>query len=192
MTTSPWGRFIALRENDTGKFRECSLRKRAFFPRGKFTPLNDKVVWIVTVLRERVEGRCPRVGYEDRFVPLRKIRFLQEDRITPPKGKIFSLGEKIAGNFTSPRKKERERHVSPVSPIFPKDGPNSSRYKMMFTKDKFISLRGNGGKGHVSPVMLIVPKGGPNYLRKGVVKKERCVRCIVPPMVSPGQRWHVV
>ena len=42
-TTSPWGRFISLRENDAGRFKECSLRKRACSPRGKFPPLNDKI-----------------------------------------------------------------------------------------------------------------------------------------------------
>ena len=41
--TPPWGRFISPRENDVGKFRECSSRKRVFSPRGKFTPLNGKI-----------------------------------------------------------------------------------------------------------------------------------------------------
>ena len=42
-----------------------------------------------------------RGGFGDRVVPLSKSRFLQEDRITPPKGKIFSPGEKITDNYTS-------------------------------------------------------------------------------------------
>ena len=82
--------FTIPRENDTGRFRECSSRKRDFFPRGKFTPLNDKAGGKVIVLRVIVEGKCPRGGSRDIVVPLTKRRFLQKDRITPPKGKIFS------------------------------------------------------------------------------------------------------
>ena len=59
----------------------------------------------ITVPRERIEGKFPRVGYRDRVVPLSKRRFLEEDGITPPKGKIFSPGEKIADNFTYLREK---------------------------------------------------------------------------------------
>ena len=66
------------------------LKKESFFPRGKFTPLTDKAGGKVIVLRVIVEGRCPRGGSGDIVVPLTKRRFLQEDRITPPKGKIFS------------------------------------------------------------------------------------------------------
>ena len=135
------------------------LKKKAFFPRGKFTSLNDKATRKVTIPRERAEGGCPRGGSEERVFPLSKRRFPQEDRITPPKGKIFSPGEKIADNFTSPRKKAMERHVSPVRPIFLKGGPSSPRYNMMFTSDKFISPREKGGKSHVSPVMPIFSKG---------------------------------
>ena len=40
--TPPWVRFIPPRENDAGRFRECSSRKSAFSLRGKFTPLNGK------------------------------------------------------------------------------------------------------------------------------------------------------
>ena len=43
-------------------------------------------------------------------------------------------------------------------------------------------------EGHVSRVRLIFPKGGPNSPREGVVEKERHMTCIIPPMVSPGQR----
>ena len=97
--TPPRGRFTAPRENDTGRFKECSSRNRAFSPRGKFTPPNDKVIWKVTIprkkannlvfSRERAEGRFPRGGSRDRDVPLSKRRFLPEDRITPPKGDSF-------------------------------------------------------------------------------------------------------
>ena len=34
-TTSQWGRFISPRENDAGRFKACSLRKRACSLRGK-------------------------------------------------------------------------------------------------------------------------------------------------------------
>ena len=52
-TTTPWGRFTTPREFDAGMFRECSSRSRDFSPRGKFTPLNDKVEGKVTVLRNK-------------------------------------------------------------------------------------------------------------------------------------------
>ena len=51
--TPPQGRFIAPWDNDEGKFRECSSRNRAFPPRGKFTPLKDKVVGKVTIIRKK-------------------------------------------------------------------------------------------------------------------------------------------
>ena len=156
--TPPWRRFISPRENDVGRFIECSSRKRAFSPRGKFTPLNEKYV----------------------------------------------------GKVNSPRKKARERHVSPLMPMFPKGGPISPRYRMMFTRDNFTSLRGRffslrekiadnftsrrkkARKRHVSPTRLVFLEGGPNSPREEVVEKEKPMRCIVPLMVSPSQRWHVV
>ena len=52
----PWGRFIASRKNDVGRFRECSSRRKAFSPRGKFTPPNDKVVGKVIVSRKKVNN----------------------------------------------------------------------------------------------------------------------------------------
>ena len=71
--TPPRGRFTTPRENDEGRFRECSSRNRAFSPRGKFTHLNDKVVKKVTVPRKkankpvfprkRVKGRFPTGGF---------------------------------------------------------------------------------------------------------------------------------
>ena len=149
--TSPWGRLTTQRENDAGRFRECSSRKRAFSLRGKtlFTLLNDKVVGKVTVprkkanklvfSRERADDIFPRGGYGDRVVPKRKRRFQPEDKFTPPKGRFFSLREKIADNFTSPREKIWERHIPLIRPIFPRDGPSSLRYRMMSHKDKFTS-----------------------------------------------------
>ena len=51
--TLPRGRFTTPRENDAGRFREYFSRNRAFFPRDKFTPLNDKVVGKVTFPRKK-------------------------------------------------------------------------------------------------------------------------------------------
>ena len=126
--TPPWGRFSALRENDVGRFRECSSRNRAFSLKSKFTPQNDKAIGKVTVPRkkankpifprERAEGRFPRGGSRDKVVPLSKRRFLPKDRITPPKGRCFLPREKIANNFTSSREKAREGHVFLVKPVF--------------------------------------------------------------------------
>ena len=60
-----------------------------------------------------------------------------------PRGKFTILNDKIAGKVNSPRKKKSgERHVSPLKPMFPKGGPISPRYKMMFTRDNFTSPRG--------------------------------------------------
>ena len=105
-------------ENDAGRFSECSLRNRAFSPRGKFTPLNDKALGKVTIPRKKAnkpvfpregaEGRFPRGGFRDRVVPLSKRRFLPKDRITPPNGRFFPLREKIVDNFTSSREKVGE------------------------------------------------------------------------------------
>ena len=183
--TPPRDRFTAPRENDAGKFRECLSRNRAFSPRGKFTPPNDKVVGKVTIPRnkenklvfprKRDEGRFITGGYGDRVVPLSKRRFLLEDRITPPKGRFFPLREKIVDNFTSSREKVGEGHVPPVSLVFPRGGHSSSRYIMMSSRDKFTSLKDMVGNKYV-------------FSRE----MERPVRCIIPPRVSPSQRWHVV
>ena len=101
--TSPWGKFTTSKENDAGGFRERSSRKRAFTLRGKFTPLNDKIVGKIIVPRkkanepvfsmERVEGRFLRGEYGDRVVPLSKRRFMPEDKITSPKGIFFHKRE---------------------------------------------------------------------------------------------------
>ena len=80
--TLPRDRFTAPRENDAGKFRECSSRNKAFSSRGKFTHLNDKDIGKGTVPRkkanktifprERAKGRFPRGGFGDRVAPLSK------------------------------------------------------------------------------------------------------------------------
>ena len=137
--TPPWYRFIAPRENDAHKLRECSSRNIAFSLGSKFTPPNDKDAWKVTVprkkankpvfLRERVERRFPRGGFWDRVVPLCKIRFMPEN--TPPKGRFFLTREKIIDNFTFLKEKAGEGHVLPVRSIFLRGGPTSPRYKIM-------------------------------------------------------------
>ena len=85
--TPPRGRFTGPKENDADRFREYSSRNRAFSPRGKFTPLNDKVLGKVTVPRKKAnklifprkrdEGRFPRGGSGDRVVPLSQKRLCQ-------------------------------------------------------------------------------------------------------------------
>ena len=134
--TPPRGRFTSPRENNVGRFKECSSRNQAFSPRGKFTPPNDKVVGKVLVQ----EGKFPRAGSCNRVVSLSKKRFLPKNRITCPNGRFFSLREKIADNFTSPRELAGKGHVPLVKHVFPGGGPSSPRYRMMSPKDKFNSL----------------------------------------------------
>ena len=50
---------------------------------------------------------------------------------------------------------------------------------MMSSRDKLISLKDMVGNKPVFP-------------RERVAEIERYVRCVIPPRVSPGQRWHVV
>ena len=81
---------------------------------------------------------------------------------------------------------------------------------MKFTRDNFTSLRGRffsskkkiadnftsprnlTRERRVSPAIPIFLRGRPSSPREEVVKKEKYVRCIIPPVVSPDQRWHVV
>ena len=72
-----------------------------------------------------------------------------------------------------------ERHVPPVKPVFPKGGPSFPRYIMMFPTDKFTS-----------PKDMVGNK--PVFSRERVVEMEMPLRCIIPPKLSPGQRWHMV
>ena len=85
--------------------------------------------------------------------PWYRMKFTR-DNFTSPRGRFFSSREKIAKNFTSPRKKAGERHISPAIPVF------------------------LGGR--------------PSSPRKEVTEIEKHVRCIIPFMVFPSQRWHVV
>ena len=135
--------------------------------------------------------------------------FLKKESLFP-KGKFPSLNDKISGKVNSPRKKARERHVSPLRTMFLKGGPISPRYRMKFTRDNFTSPRGRFfsskekiadnftsprnlvGERHISLARLVFLRGRPNSPREEVAEKEKSVRCIIPPMVSHGQRWHVV
>ena len=88
--------------------------------------------------------------------------------------------------------------------MFPKGGPISPRYIMKFTRDSFTSLRGRffsskekiadnftyirnlARERHVSLAIPVFPRGRPSFPREEVVEKEKHVRCIIPPVVSPG------
>ena len=118
----------------------------------------------------------------------------------------FSEKFKFAPGFT---KKARERHVYPLRPMFPKGGPISPRYRIKFIKDNFTSQRGRffsskekiadnftsprnlTRERHVSSSIHVFLRGRPSSPREEV-EKENPMRCIIPPMVSQGQRWHVV
>ena len=94
--------------------------------------------------------------------------------------------------------------------MFPKGGPISLRYKMMFTRDNFTSPRGRffssrekiadnftsprkkAWKRHVSPTIPIFLGGRCSSLREEVAEKEKLVRCIIPPVVYfvKGGMWY--
>ena len=134
----------------------------------------------------------------------------QEKRVFSPRGKFTPLNGKIVRKVNSPRKNVGERHVYPLRPMFPKGEPIFPRYVMKFTRDNFTSPRGRffsskekiaynftsprnlAGERHVSPTILVFLRGRPSSPSEEVAEKEKFVRCIVPHVVSPGQRWHVV
>ena len=109
----------------------------------------------------------------------RNRAFSPRGEFTPPKGRFFPPREKIANNFTSSREKVGEGHVPPVRHVFLGGGPNSPRYRIMPPRDKFTS-----------PKDMVGNK--PSFSRERVADIERPMRYIIPPRVSPGQRWHVV
>ena len=151
----------------------------------EFIPPKEKVV----------ERPTPPWG---RFISLREndaCRFREcssRKRVFSSRGKFTHFNDKIAGKVNSLRKKVGERHVSALRSMLTKGGPISPRCKMMFTKDNFTFSRKNVGKRHVSPTRLVFPGGRPNCPRKEAAENEKPVRCMIPPVVSPGQRWHVV
>ena len=79
---------------------------------------------------------------------------------------------------------------------FTKDSFTSPRGRFFSSKEKivdnFTSLRNLARKRHVSLVIPMFLRGRPSSPREEVAEKEKPMRCIIPPMVSPGQRWHVV
>ena len=79
---------------------------------------------------------------------------------------------------------------------FTRDNFTSPRGRFFSSKeniaDNFTSPRNLAGERHVSPTRPVFLRGRPNSPREEVVEKEKLVRCIIPPVVSPGQRWHVV
>ena len=79
---------------------------------------------------------------------------------------------RLINNFTSPRG------------IF-----FSSKEKIA---NNFTSPRNLAEKRHVSPARPVFLRGRPDSPREEVAKKEKPVRCIIPPVVSPSQRCHVV
>ena len=72
-----------------------------------------------------------------------------------------------------------EGYVPQVRHVFPRGGPSSPRYRMMSLREKFTSTKDTVGNK-------------PIFSRERIAKMERQVRCIIPPRVSPSQRWHVV
>ena len=105
------------------------LKKTSFFPKGKFTPLNDKIARKVKSTRKKVGERH---GYS--LIPMfpkgglissrYKMKFVK-DNFTSPRGRFFSSKKKIADNFTSPRNLAGETHVSPTRPVFLRSRPCS-------------------------------------------------------------------
>ena len=81
--------------------------------------------------------------------------------------------------FISPKGKDKKRTCFFNQTCFLKGGPGSLRYIVMSFRYKFTSSKDMVGNK-------------PVFSREEVVEKERPMRCIIPPMVSPGQRWHVV
>ena len=79
---------------------------------------------------------------------------------------------------------------------FIKDNFTSPRGRFFSSKEKiadnFTSPRNVVGERHVSPAKLVFLRGRPSSSREEVVEKEKLMRCIILPVVSPCQRWHVV
>ena len=81
--------------------------KKAFSPRGKFTPLNGKIVEKVNSPRKKVGERHvyplrPIISKGGPVSPRYKIKFTK-DNFTSPRGRVFSSKEKIVDNLTFPR-----------------------------------------------------------------------------------------
>ena len=73
---------------------------------------------------------------------------------------------------------------------FTRDNFTSPRGRFFSSKEKivdnFTSPRNLAGERHVSPTRTVFLRGRPSSPREEVAEKEKPVRCIIPPMVSPG------
>ena len=58
--------------------------------------------------------------------------------------------------------------------------------------DNFTHPRDLALERLVSPTRPIFLRGRFSSPREEVAEKENPIRCIIPPVVSPYQRWHVV
>ena len=88
--------------------------------------------------------------------------------------------------------------------MFPKGGPVSPRYEMKFARDNFTSPRGRlfsskekiadnfTSSRNLARERHVFQRGRPSSPREEVAEKEKPMRCIIPLVVSHGQRWHVV
>ena len=78
--------------------------------------------------------------------------------------------------------------------MFTRDNFTSPRGRFFSSEEKvadnFTSLRNLVEEKHVSPARPVFLRGRPSSLREEVAMKEKPMRCIIPPMVSPSQRWH--
>ena len=79
---------------------------------------------------------------------------------------------------------------------FTRDNFTSPRDRFFSSKEKiadnFTSPRDLVGERHVSLARPIFLRSRPSSLREEVAEKEKPMRCIIHPVVSPGQRWHVI
>ena len=107
------------------------LKKKIFFPMGKFTPLNGKIAGKVNSPRKKTRERhvYPLKPMFQKCGPISlryRMKFTR-DNFTSPRGRFFSSKEKIANNFTSPRNLVGERHLSPAKFVFLRGRPSSPR-----------------------------------------------------------------
>ena len=163
-------------------FRECSSRKKDFSPRGKFTPLYDRIAWKVNSpwknARERhVYPPRPMFSKGGLISPRYRMKFTR-DNFTSPRGRFFSSRKKIVDNFSSPRNLTRKRHVSLARPIFPRGRPSSSREEVAEGEKHvrcIICLVVSPGQSWHVLQHKIFPKGYPGPRRGGCRGKEQLI-----------------
>ena len=105
-------------------------KERKLFPRGKMNSPGYRFVPYRKMVIERPtppwgKFTMPRENDACRFreYSSRNIAFSLRGKFTPPKGRFFPPREKIVDNFTTPKKKAREGHVSPVMTFFQEVDP---------------------------------------------------------------------